>query len=137
MSYKQNKNLGFESGSLTLKGTEHCTITNFKGDYIKIGKLVFVNMSFAISGDGNNSDMYIDCLPYATKNIDTFNIGYANAIFTEPTNNKVFTSLFAGTWGGTTSMYLGGSLDGRNWILKGNCVTAGSININGFYKIED
>ena len=93
-------------------------------------------ISFNIAGDGSDNDILIDCLPYVSKHVDTFNIGYCNAVFVEPSNNKAFTSLFAGTWSGNTSMYIGGSLDGRNWALKcSNLITAGQINISGFYEI--
>lgn len=131
-----NKNLGYESGSLTLKGTEYCTVTNFKGNYNKIGKLVFINMTFTILGNGNET-MYIDCLPYGTKQNETFNVGYTTALFVDPSTNRPFTSIFAGSWANeSTSLYIGGSLDGRTWMLEGSvCNTAGIINISGFYEI--
>lgn len=132
-----NKNLGFESGSLTLKGTECCTVTDFNGTYTKIGKLVFLDIEFAIAGNGNTT-MYIDCLPYPTKSTSSFVLGYANAIFKNPTDNKVFTSLYAGAWTNTTRLFLGGSLDGRNWTFEGSvCASSGTVNISGFYEIAE
>lgn len=135
---EQNKNLGFESGEMTLKGTDQCTVTNLHGNYIKFGKLVFFNVEFTISGNGD-STMYIDCLPYPTKSVNSFTVGYANAIFKDPVGNRVFTSLFAGTWNdNTTSIYIGGSLDGRTWTFEGSvCDTPGNVNINGLYEIAD
>lgn len=123
---------------MTLKGTENCTVTNFNGNYIKIGKGIFVNMEFTIAGDGDTT-MYVDCLPYPTKSVNSFTVGYTKAIFKDPTGNRVFTSLFAGTWGdNSTSIYLGGSLDGRTWSFEGTvCDTPGIVNISGFYGIAD
>jgi len=121
-----------KSGSMTLASASGCTISGFSGYYYKIGRLVWFRCSFTIAKSGSG-DISINCLPFTSSYQATCPIDYHNAIF-KASGGSAYTSLSAGTNGGSTALKLYGWSSGRSWTLNSTDInTSGTINISGTY----
>lgn len=132
--------LCFETGAMKISGTPKGCGASISGNYVRIGKMVFIQCEIKLSNTGTDktTPVAIPCLPYPAKQHSTFGCGYQTCVIkaNATSENSV---LKAGAYGNSKELIFYSSYGGRTWtVMQNEIITSNTVVlVGGSYIIAD